>query len=133
MALSSGKGNSTPKTTNTSTTNTSQTTVNTVDNRAVQGDNANIGGNVTLNAGDIQAPVNVSTTDFGAVQSALDFALESTTRAQTAVGESVKQAYGLANEARQSETSGAINNFLKYGAIVAVVVAVAWVATRSKS
>ena len=130
MALSSGKGNSTPKTTNTSNTTTTNTTVNTVDNRAVQGDNANIGGNVTLNAGDIQAPVSVQTTDFGAVQAALDFALESTTSAQKEYGVQTAAAFKAADASRQSETAGAINNFLKYGVIAVAVIAVAWVATR---
>jgi hypothetical protein len=133
MSLSGGKGNSRANTTATNTTTNTATTVNTVDNRAVQGDNANIGGNVTLNAGDIQAPVNVSTTDFGAIQGALDFALESTTAAQKESGAQIATAFAAADKSRQSETAGAINNFLKYGAIVAVVVAVAWVATRKKS
>jgi len=131
---SGGKGNSRANTQSQTTTNTSQTTVNTVDNRAVQGDNARIGGNVTVNPGD--APIgslNISTTDQGAVQAGLDIALESlsglrsqTNATQSIASDSIAQAYGLANEARQSETSGAINNFLKYGTWVALAALVAW-------
>jgi len=137
---SGGKGNSRAQTSSSTTTNTSQTTVNTVDNRAVQGDNARIGGNVTVNPGDSPiGTLNISTTDQGAVQAGLDIALESlqglfrqTNATQSIASDSISQAYGLANEARQSETSGAINNFLKYGTWVALAALVAWAVVRSR-
>ncbi len=137
---SGGKGNSRANTQSTTTTNTSQTTVNTVDNRAVQGDNARIGGNVTVNPGDSPiGTLNISTTDQGAIQAGLDIALESlgglqrqTNATQSIASDSIAQAYGLANSARQSETSGAINNFLKYGTWVALAALIVWGVVSSR-
>lgn len=116
-----------PQRSDTSTSNTTvDTTTSTVDNRAA-GSGATFGGNVTTGPGDITGTLAVSTTDFGAILAGKDLALESI-RALTKSAESTKsiasdtiqQAYGLANSARQSETSGAINNVVKYGAIVAI-------------
>jgi|GEM_PF-3112542 len=147
---SGGKGNSKANTQSTTTTNTSQTTVNTVDNRAVQGDNAAVGGNVTVNPGDSPiGALNISTTDQGAVHAGLDIALESlsaiqnqtkdvlaglksqSTATQSLASDSISQAYGLANEARQSETSGAINNVLKYGTWIVLAALVVWGIVRT--
>jgi hypothetical protein len=122
--MSGGKGNSKANTQATTTTTTNQSTINTVDNRAIQGDNAIVGGNITLNTGD-SAQVDLTMTDLGAVRGGLDLALESLRGIQSATSganaavmsvasDSIGQAYGLANEARQSETSGAINNLAKY-------------------
>lgn len=121
---------------------TNDTTISTVDNRVSEG-NARVGGNVTLNSGDVSGPISISTTDQGAVQAGLDLGLESLRAIQQAtndarnaansqVSDLTAQAFGLANEARQSETSGAINNFLKYGVVVAVVAIGAWALTRAK-
>lgn len=121
---SGGKGNSRAQTSSTTTTNTDQTTINTVDNRAVQGDNALIGGNVTVNSGEA-SQISVQQTDLGAIGAGLDIALESLGVIQSATSgsiaavrsvanDSIDKAYGLANQARQSETSGAINSLTKY-------------------
>ncbi len=105
--------------------NQDQTTSN-VDNRVGE-DYSVFGGNVTVNPGDITGSLSVSTTDQGAILAGKDIALESIGALMNAVNstksvasDSISQAYGLANSARQSETSGAINNFLKYGSIVLV-------------
>jgi len=119
-----GKGNSKANTSSQTTTNTTQSTINTVDNRAIQGDNAIVGGNVTLNTGEA-SQVSVTSTDLGAIKGGLDLAFESIRHIQEATAgsnaavksvasDSIAQAYGLANEARQSETSGAINSLTKY-------------------
>ena len=109
-------------------TSTSDTSITTVDNR-VGGDNAVFGGNVTLNPGD--SPIenlSISTTDQGAVKAGLDATLEALNFARATQGGSASlasdltsQAFDLAQAARQSETSGAINNLLKYGALVLVI------------
>jgi hypothetical protein len=143
MSLSQGKGNSHAQTS--ASTTTTQNTINTVDNRAVQGDFAAIGGNVTVNTGESSQikSLNISTTDQGAVRAGLDIALQSlgglrdivgnTLRANSSVAsDSIAQAYGLANEARQSETSGAINNFLKYGAVILVIGIIAYAVVKTK-
>lgn len=124
-----------------STNSQSDTTINTVDNRE-GGDNAIFGGNTTLHTGS-NSTNNITTTDLGAVSGGLDLALESlrsissaTANSSAAVksvaSDSIAQAYGLANEARQSETSGAINNFLKYGVWLAGAIVVAVVLVKLK-
>jgi len=146
MAVKSGGiGNSTPQTTNNTSTRTVDNTINTVDNRNVQGDNAAIGGNVTVNAGEASQikSLNISTTDQGAVHAGLDIALASlggvgelTQNALASnasiASDSISQAYGLANEARQSETSAALNNFLKYGAWIAGIGIIGWVLVKAR-
>lgn len=137
---SGGKGSSQSKTQSQTSTQTETSTVNTVDNRIVDGNDARIGGNVSVNSGDNHSgTINVSTTDQGAVQAGLDLALESlgfasSTQAgiKSVAADSISQAYDLAQEARQSETSGAINKFAKYAAIIAVIGIVAYAFTRSK-
>ena len=115
---------SSSKNTTTSQSTTLQSTVNTVDNREVSGSNAVVGGNVSVNSGEA-SQVNVTMTDLGAIKGGIDLALESLGVIQSATSgsveavksvasDSISQAYGLANEARQSETSGAINNLTKY-------------------
>lgn len=89
---------------------------------------------------------NVTVTDGGAIAAArdvglasLDFAkrsqdsLQALTSAQAqASKDSVAAAYSLANQARQSETSGAINNVLKYGTWIALAALLAWAASKGK-
>jgi hypothetical protein len=77
--------------------------------------------------------------DGGAVMGSLDLAREALAQvvavqkgANDAVTSQAAQAYQLANQARQSETSGAINNFLKYGAIVLGLALGAWALVKSK-
>ncbi len=127
MSLGSGSKSSTS-----STNTTYDTTISSVDNRVAEG-NAAVGGNVMVNPGDINGSLSISTTDQGAVRGGVDIALESIravqagTAAQSSLTKDlVAQSYGLANEARQSETSGAINKFVQYGAIIAVVGILAW-------
>lgn len=133
--MASGKGTSESRTSTNTTTVSTQETYNTVDNRAVQGDDARIGGNVSvIGAG---GPVRIETTDQGAVQAGLDLSLESlstvrslTAAQQDATRDTISNAFTLADRARQSETSNAIQSFLKYGTIVLVVGLLAWALTR---
>jgi len=139
---SGGKGNSKSRTDATTNTSTTQSTINTVDNRAVQGDNAVIGGNVTVNPGE-SSQVSINMTDLGAIKGGVDLALESLGFAKSTnsasidalksvTSDSIAQAYGLANEARQSETSGAINNLTKYLFWIAVAGVIAWAVVKTK-
>lgn len=122
-----------------SSTSNLEETISTVDNRVAR-DSAAVGGNVTTGSGDLNG-VTISTTDQGAVKGGVDIALESIRRisdaskssqaaVQSVASDSIGQAFGLANEARQSETSGAINNFLKYGVWVALAGIAAYVIVR---
>ncbi len=77
--------------------------------------------------------------DGGAVLGSLDLAKEALAQiaavqqgASDAVTAQAGQAYNLANQARQSETSGAINNVLKYGAIIVGIAIAAWAVVKSK-
>jgi len=123
-----------------STSNTIDTTTSTVDNRIAR-DSAAVGGNVTTGSGDINGSLSISTVDEGAVKGGLDLAHESLSlirgasdaalqSVKSVASDSIGQAYGLANEARQSETSGAINNFLKYGVWVVLAGIAAYVIVK---
>jgi hypothetical protein len=125
----------------TSSTNTTlDTTTSNVDNRNADG-NAVVGGNVTTGSGDISGSLQITTTDLGAVKGGVDIAMESLRRisegtsgavaaVKSVTSDSIAQAYGLANSARQSETSGAINNFLKYGVWIALAGIAAYVVVK---
>jgi hypothetical protein len=77
----------------TKSTRSSQTLA---DNRVVDGDNAIIGGNITLsNTGEGSGEFNVTTTDFGA----LDAASELSGRALTSVDNSVEAVQTIAGDA----------------------------------
>lgn len=139
---SGGKGNSRSTTQASTQTTTKQTTINTVDNRAVQGDNAVVGGNITINPGESNQ-INVSTSDLGAIKGGLDLALESirgiqdatsnsTEALKSVTSDSIGQAYGLANSARQSSQQELTNNFLKFAAVIAVVGIIGWVIVKAK-
>lgn len=134
MSFSKGGKSST-----TNNTSNEETTITETDNR-VGGDNAVFGGNVSLNPNDSPiGSINVTTTDQGAVRGGVDIALESLDFARSTqegiksvAKDSISQGFDLAQAARQSETSGAINNFLKFGAIIAVAGLAAWAFIRRK-
>ena len=86
----------------TKSTESSQTVA---DSRVVDGDNAIIGGNITLsNTGEGSGEFNVTTTDFGA----LDAASELSGRALTSVDNSVEAVRTIAGDAGAT-ISGALN------------------------
>lgn len=86
----------------TRSTNSNQTLS---DSRVVDGDNAIVGGNITLsNTGEGSGEFNVTTTDFGA----LDAASELSGRALTSVDNSVQAVQTIAGDAGAT-LSGALN------------------------
>ena len=129
MGLSLFKSKATSSTTNNST----ESNVSNVDNRVGEA-GAVFGGNISVTPTNSPiASLSISSTDQGALRTGGDIALAALdlvrANAETTAAaskDSVSQAYGLAQAARQSETSGAINNFLKYGAIVAGLLILAW-------
>lgn len=134
---SGGKGNSDAQTSSNTETHNTSTTLNTVDNRSVQGDNARFGGNVTVTGS--EGPLTIQTTDQGAIAAGLDLALESlgtikdiTNTSQSVQRDVTYQAFDLADKARQSETSNAIQSTLKYGVIVAVLAILAWAYVKAR-
>lgn len=124
-------------------TTITETNTNNVDSRSVDADEANIGGNVSLNFGDIKTSgvglglgsdggggqgavgdISVSTTDFGALDAATDIAgdavSELSSAVQSAIGlaDSVSDnASALASEATRDE-SARTNQMLIVGAVV---------------
>jgi len=131
-----GAFNSTSSNPVTNNTTNKTETINTVDNRIGE-DGAVFGGNVTLGPGDISGTVTIQNVDQGAVLAGKDIALESLkgigaalNATQSVASDSISQAYGLANEARQSETSGAINNLVKYATWVALAGICAYAITK---
>jgi hypothetical protein len=93
----------------TSSTESSQTLA---DNRVVDGDNAIIGGNITLsNTGSGSGQFNVTTTDFGA----LDAASELSGRALTSVDNSVAAVRTIAGDAGAT-ISGALAKVTDFAA-----------------
>lgn len=74
-----------------SKTNIDETNINNVDNRVTEADVANIGGNVSVGAGDSLSNVSITTTDFGAVDRALDTAESSFSNSLNAIQSSVGQ------------------------------------------
>ena len=99
---------------------------------------------VSLVGGGKGSVSSVSVTDGGAISGALQLSRELSLAAldfgrttqlgnaalsaqgAAAANDLVKASYSLADSARQSETSGAINNVLKYGAIVLGLAIAAW-------
>jgi hypothetical protein len=102
------------------------------DNRVAESGSV-LGGNLSISPVNSSGDVNVTQTDLGAIRGALDTVGETLAFARSTqeananlAAQSVTAGAALANNARQSETSGAINNFLKYGAIVAGIAFLAW-------
>ncbi|WP_199453497.1 hypothetical protein [Marinobacter sp. bablab_jr008] len=100
----------------TSSTESSQTLA---DNRVVDGDNAIIGGNITLsNTGSGSGQFNVTTTDFGALDAASEIAGQSfkfSDRALTSVDNSVEAVRTIAGDAGAT-ISGALAKVTDFAA-----------------
>ena len=127
-------GNSTSSNPVTNTTNT--TDLSRVDSRVIES-GANVGGDVQVTGN--SGALTITTTDQGAVKAGTDIALESmrglasnVNATESIARDSISQAYGLANQARQSETSGAINNLLQYAFWIGAIGIAAWAFTRRK-
>lgn len=127
--------------TSTNTTLT-ETNIADTDNRVAQDDGV-IGGNVNIQPVNSSGDISVNMTDLGAIKGGLDLAGESLNfansigstaikSAQDIASRSITEQSALAMSARQSETSGAINNFLKYGAIVAGIAILAYMYNKSR-
>lgn len=122
-----------------SSTATTTQDVTTVDNRVAEA-GALMGGNVSVNAqGAPVGNLSIQNLDPGAIAagkdvalSALDLVRQAQETTSAANERQVTQAYGLAQAARQSETSGAINNFARYGAIVVGLAVLAWAWSKRK-
>lgn len=124
-----------------SSTASSNTTVdntfNNVDNRVGGGDGGIIGGNTNLNASNSQfGDVSVTNTDYGAVQGglsaalaalesnnanlseSLDFVGDSNELANQQTLQAIDRSFALAGESSRSEAAGALQDFMKWSAIV---------------
>jgi hypothetical protein len=112
-----------------------------IDNRTYEAGSVT-GGDLAIYAGDSPANYNIMQTDQGAIRAGVDIAMagidsvntqsiNSATALQSIASDSINQAYGLANQARQSETSGAINALTKYLFWVALAGVAAWAIVKT--
>lgn len=132
--MSFGGGSKSSTTTN---NNLDETNISQVDNRVAE-DNAIIGGSVFITPTDSPVgSISLQSTDLGAIKGGVDIALESIRGIQSSTANAIaannsvtsdltKQGFDLAQAARQSETSGAINNLVKYGTWIALAALVVW-------
>lgn len=95
MGLFSSKSSS--ETTN----NTQETNVNNVDNRVTEADEAFVGGNISVSAGNNLSSLTINQTDFGAIDTAGDIAEASINFAN--------QANTRSNETLKNTVSSAVN------------------------
>ena len=112
-----------------STSNLTENTTNTfnnVDNR-VGSDDGIIGGNSTLNLSEssVDGTINLTNTDYGAIQggisttlAALDTIEETNAVANQQTMQAIDRSFALAGEATKSEAAGALQDFMKWGALV---------------
>lgn len=126
-----------------SNTTVDETNVNNVDNRAVQADEANIGGNVSLNFGDIDidnrrgygadispvGDISVTTTDFGALDTAseitdrsFDFSSDVVNTLSSTVNETVDAVQEIAQSATQDEAARTQQFLILGGVLVSITV-----------
>ena len=141
------------------TTNVDEQTINNVDNRAAQGDDVDIGGNVSINLGDVSSTtnglgvgggsgaigdINVTTSDLGAIDAASgisDNAFALTSQVANQLGaitggaidsaESISErASDLASEATRDEAARTQQMLIVAG--VVVVVGLAYFSRRRK-
>lgn len=127
------------KSSTSSSNQTTDTTISTVDNRAVQGDNAVIGGNVeiiTSPGANVQG-LTITSSDYGAVQAgigaamkALDTIKESNAVNNQAVLSAVDKSLTLAGNSTAAAGAITTQSFIKYGAIVAVIGLVAFAVAK---
>lgn len=121
-----------------STQYTTDAVFNNVDNRVAGGDGGIMGGNVNLNAvgSDIGGNVNVTTTDYGAIQGGLATAMAALESGGSALSETlntveetnkvanqqtlqaIDRSFALAADASKTEAAGALQDFMKWSAII---------------
>ena len=103
----------------TSTTVDEQNNSN-VDNRVTEGENVNIGGNISINAGENLSSVSVTTTDFGAVDAGADIAISAVSASKNIAN----NALNIANEATQNATEDSQASITQLAIIAGALVAV---------
>jgi hypothetical protein len=102
-----------------------ETNTNNVDNRVTEGENNNIGGNITIAAGQNLSEVNVTTTDFGALDTAQSIsmkAFETSSSAFSSSQDAIKTIAGNALDVAQDLTTDNTAKTLQYGIIAAALI-----------
>jgi hypothetical protein len=107
-----------------STTNVDEQNNTSVDNRVTDADNAFVGGNVSVAAGDEGGDINISTTDFGALDtasqiadSAFSFSSQASSDLTSGLNTAVSAVKGIADNATKDEAART-QQFLILGAVV---------------
>jgi hypothetical protein len=102
-----------------------ETNTNNVDNRVTEGENNNIGGNITIAAGQDLSGVNITSTDFGALDTAQAIsmkAFETSSSAFSSSQDAIKTIAGNALDVAQDLTTDNTAKTLQYGIIAAALI-----------
>jgi DNA-directed RNA polymerase len=112
-----------------------ETNTNNVDNRVTEGENNNIGGNITVAAGDNLSEVSITTTDFGALDTAESIsmrAFETSKNAFQSSQDAVKTIAADAVDVARSLTTDNTAKTLQYGIIAAAIIGAVAIYSRIK-
>jgi len=112
-----------------------ETSTNNVDNRVTDGNSGNIGGNISITAGAGVNDVNISRTDYGALDTASDIAdraFDMSQSAFTSSQQSIKEIAGDAVYVARDITTDNTAKTIQYGIIAAAIVAAVAMYARIK-
>jgi len=112
-----------------------ETSTNNVDNRVTDGNSGNIGGNISITAGAGVNDVNISRTDYGALDTASDIAdraFDMSQSAFTSSQQSIKEIAGDAVDVARDITTDNTAKTIQYGIIAAAIVAAVAMYARIK-
>jgi hypothetical protein len=125
------------KSKSTSTSTNEELTSNAVDNRVVDSDSAFVEGNFTLSSSGTVGNVNVSKTDFGALdtagniaESALSFANSASERANETLSSAVKSTVGAVQSIASNVTKDESAESIKFAIVGAAVIGLGFVIVR---
>jgi hypothetical protein len=102
-----------------------ETNTNNVDNRVTDGEGNNIGGNVSITAGDNLSEVSITSTDFGALDTAQAISMKAFETSQSAFASSqsaIQNIAGNALDVAQDLTTDNTAKTLQYGIIAAAFI-----------
>jgi hypothetical protein len=92
-----------------------------VDNRVTEGEQVNIGGNVSLSSGGEIKDVTVTTTDFGAIDTASDIAsqaFEMSSKSNAIASSIAQKALSFTNTSNQDEVSKNVRYLILAGVVL---------------
>jgi hypothetical protein len=112
-----------------------ETNTNNVDNRVTEGENNNIGGNITVAAGDDLSNLTITSTDFGALDTARSIsmkAFETSASAFQTSQDAVRTIAADAVDVARDLTTDNTAKTLQYGIIAAAIIGAVAIYARMK-